>query len=381
MKDLLSSYLFRVILIPSGVFLSVMFGGGASSGREIAQYMSSNGPLAGYIAISMVAFIYGTVVFFCYELARLHRTYDYQAFSKVILGQKAWILYEICLTASMFLVLAYAATAGGTALAEHFNLPRYAVTGFLLVTVVFLNYQGRRLVEMSQVGTAAALLFCSLAILISALVQHGDAIAISLQDTHVNPGSLLNNVWTYSVVVMSYVPIILYASRDLRSRSETLAAGYASGLTIMLPFFGMHTAFLSKYPEVLEKSVPNGWIAAEVLPPLFSDIFIIVLFLVILQTGVGLLQGFLERLDSWAVNHRQKPLSKTTHGIISAASLIACLALSSLGVITLLNKIYAITYWLFMPVFILPLFTVGAYKIYKNRASISPAAVKEGATA
>lgn len=381
MRDLLSTYLFRVILIPSGVFISVMFGGGASSGREIAQYMTINGPFAAYIAISLVAFIYGTVVFFCYELARLYRAYDYQAFSKVILGQKAWVLYEVCLTASMFMVLAYAATAGGTALADHFELPRYYVTALLLAAIVFLNYQGRRLVELSQVGTAAALLLCCLAIFVAALSQHSGTIAANLENTQLNLGSLLSNVWTYSVVVMAYVPIILYASRDLKSRSETLVAGYASGFTITLPFFGLHTAFLSQYPEILDKPIPNGWIAAEVLPPLFSDIFIIVLFLVILQTGVGLLQGFLERLDAWAVSHRQKPLNKKTHGLISAGSLVTCLAISGIGVIALLNKIYAITYWLFMPVFILPLFTVGAYKIFKHRLPYSGIDTQEKATA
>jgi uncharacterized membrane protein YkvI len=369
MTELFQSYLFRVILIPAGVFLAVMYGAGYASGLEITTYLSSSGPVAGLVAIAIAALIFGTVTFLVYELGRMFHAYDYQAFSRVILGDKAAPLYEIYITFGMFMMLAYTATTGGTAVANHFDLPRYIVTTVLLILVVFLTYQGRRIVEMTMVGTALLLLLCAVTVAFSALYFHGDAIAISLQDSSIAFDVMLGKVSIYTVAIMAYIPILLYTGRDLRSRKETLVAGYVTGFTYLFPALCMHLSFMSRYPEVLEQTIPNLWIASEIMPPLFSDVLAVVLFIAIIQTGVGLLQGFLERLDSWSVLHRNRSLSKKAHGGISVVALIACLLLSSMGLVTLLAKVFTFSFWLSMIAFIIPLFTVGIYKIVLPRPS------------
>jgi uncharacterized membrane protein YkvI len=369
MADIFQSYLFRVILIPAGVFLSVMYGGGYASGLEIITYLSSAGPVAGFVAIGTAAVLFGTVTFLVYELARLFHAYDYQAFSKVILGDKVAPLYEIFITLAMFLTLAYTSTAGGTAVATHFDLPRHIVTAILLVLVIFLTYQGRRIVEMTMVTTALMLLFSAVAVGFCAVNFHGDAIAVSLQDSNIAFKPMLANVSIYALAIAAYIPIILYSSRDLRSRSETLVAGYTTGITYLLPALCMHLAFLSRYPEVFEHTTPNLWVANEIMPPLFSDILAVVLFIAIVQTGVGIVQGFLERLDNWSLKKQNRRLSKKAHGITSAAILTTCLLLSSLGVVALLGKVFAFSFWLSMILFITPLFTVGLYKIVACKPS------------
>lgn len=130
----------------------------------------------------------------------------------------------------------------------------------------------------------------------------------------------------------------------------------------------MHIAFLSRYPAVLAAEIPNGWIATEIMPSLFGDVFIIVLFIAILQTGVGLLQGFLERMDNFWKMRTSKPLGKKSHAGISTAVLVGCFLLSRLGVIELLSRMYSIIYWLSLPIFVLPLFTIGLYKLKKRPA-------------
>ncbi|NIB38053.1 hypothetical protein HBA55_00570 [Pseudomaricurvus alkylphenolicus] len=368
MKDILQSYLFRVILIPPCVFLAVMFGGGAASGLETVTYMSSSGPLAGLLAIGIIALIVGTVIFLVYELGRLHRAYDYKAFGKTILGDKGAPLYEIFITLSMFLTLAYAATAGGTAVANHFDLPRFGVTIALLSMVVFLTYQGRRIVEMSMVGTSVMLLLCLLSMALTSVFAHGEAVASSLQDNLVDVTAMLGNLAIYTVAIIAYVPVMLYTARDLRSRQETLVAGYISGFVYVTPILCMHLSYLSRYPQALQQDIPNRWIAAEIMPPAFSDIFVAVLFIAILQTGVGLLQGFLERLDNWSLAKRNRRLSRKAHAGFSAAILTACLSLSSVGVIALLAKVFAFGFWLSLFIFTIPLFTVGVYKVFFGQA-------------
>jgi uncharacterized membrane protein YkvI len=131
----------------------------------------------------------------------------------------------------------------------------------------------------------------------------------------------------------------------------------------MLPAFGMHLAYLSTYPEILEQEIPNAWIAERLMPAVFSGFFVIVLNLVILQTAVGLLQGIIERIEAWSLRAEGERLSKRAHALISAVCLAACLGLSVFGVQKLLGWMYDISYWYFLVVFLIPLLTVGVYRI------------------
>jgi uncharacterized membrane protein YkvI len=351
----MDTYLFRVILIPAGVFLAVMFGGGSASGLEVMTYFSSSGPLAGLVGLAINAIVLGTVIFLVYELGRLNDAYDYKSFSTVILGKRLSPAYEVFITIAMFLSLAYAATTGGTALANHFGVPKLAVTALLLVIVVFLTYQGRRIVEMSMVGTSIALLVCGLTMAVTAMLVEAGQVAANLTNNIVEARRVAGPLLTYTVAITAYTPIVLYAARDLRTRSEAAVAGYVSGVIFTLPLLFMHLTFLSRWPQVLQQDIPNQWIAGEIMPNLFSDIFVVVLFVAIVQTGVGLLQGFLERIDNWSVATRTESLSRRAHATIAAVALTACLLLSNLGVVSLLGKLFAFVFWASLFVFVIPL--------------------------
>ena len=366
-----NSYPFRVVLIPAGVFVSVMFGGGASTGLEITTYMSSNGPVGGLIAIGIIALMYSAMVFLCYEVGRLCRAYDYQAFARVVLGSRAWVIYEIAITLSMFGVIAYSTTGGGTALADFLGVPRHAITAVILIVVVWLTYQGRRLVEMTMLGTTLLLLGCALILVVGAIQSDGAEISRQLRFAETDVPAMLKRIWVYTVVIAAYIPIILYAATELRSRSEVLVASFASGIAIMLPPLGMHLAYLTRFPEVLEKEIPNAWIAGEVMPVWFTGLFIVVLNIVILQTAVGLLQGIIERIESWRLTAGERSLTKTQHAIISATIMVAALALSGYGVQKLLGWMYNISYWLFLIIMFFPVVFVGAYKIVTLREPVA----------
>ena len=79
------SYLTRVVLIPSAVFLSAIFGGAYGSGREIVEFMTRYGPVGGLLSIVTIALAFAGCLFLCFEIARLTRAYDYHAFGRVLL--------------------------------------------------------------------------------------------------------------------------------------------------------------------------------------------------------------------------------------------------------------------------------------------------------
>ena len=69
---------------------------------------------------------------------------------------------------------------------------------------------------------------------------------------------------------------------------------------------------------------------------------------------------------SWIVERKGKPLGKWQHEATSGTLIVISLALSSLGIVALIGAVYDILVWGFFFTFILPLFTVGAYKAWKN---------------
>ena len=361
---MLNNYLVRVVLIPAGVYVSVIFGGGAATGLEFVTYLSSNGPVGGILALAAFTLVNFIVIFLCYELSRLYKRYDYRSFSKIILG-KLYFLYEISLTLALLSVIAYSTTGGATALADLFGVSRHLITPIVLVLVIYLLYKGRRLIELSMMGTTVLLLATVMFLAVGTIVLHGDTIAQQLQDVSIDFGNFADRVSVYAIGATAFTPIVLFSSTELRSRTEVLVAGSVCAIALSVPGLCMHLAFLSHYPEVLEQAIPNAWIATQVMPGWFTAFFVVTLNVVILQTAVGGLQGIIEVIDAWKVNKVGKALSSWAHVGIASTCLLICLGLSAFGVQRLLGWMYDIFFWQFFAIFFVPLICVGGYKVFK----------------
>ncbi|MGI9285851.1 MAG: hypothetical protein ACR2P1_10720, partial [Pseudomonadales bacterium] len=152
-----NSWFFRVVLIPSSVFLSVVFGGSYGTGREIMEFVSRFGPKSGLLGISMILLTYAVLLFVTFELARLFKAYEYRGFCKVLLG-RGWFLYELAILVGMVITLAVCATAAGAVLNSHFDQPNWLGSLLLLAIVFLLNYQGRAIVEKTMIAAVVALM-------------------------------------------------------------------------------------------------------------------------------------------------------------------------------------------------------------------------------
>jgi len=85
----------RVLVVPAGVILSTMFGGGYASGREVATFVSSHGPWGGVLAIVVMALVFGLILVLCIEIARVFGTYEYASFRRVLLARAAMPLFTV----------------------------------------------------------------------------------------------------------------------------------------------------------------------------------------------------------------------------------------------------------------------------------------------
>ncbi len=126
---------FQRYLLPGFVFQSVVIGGGYGTGRELAEFFLTYGPIGGLLAMTLIsAVIWSAVSAVSFEFARIYQAYDYRGFLKHLLG-RAWVLFEISYVALLLIVLAVIAAAAGSMLRETFDLP-YVVGVVGIMTAV-----------------------------------------------------------------------------------------------------------------------------------------------------------------------------------------------------------------------------------------------------
>jgi uncharacterized membrane protein YkvI len=361
---MLDSYPFRVFIIPSTVFLSVVFGGSYGTGREVMEFISRHGPVGGLIAVCAVFLTYAMLLFATFELARQCQQFEYRGFFRRLLG-RFWFLYEIAILLGMVIALAVCTTASGAIADSRFGLPAWLGSAGLLVIVFILTYQGRDLVEKSMILAVLALAVV-LVVLLSKL--SGEPAARVQQAFASEPVAW--DAWRggvqYALVNGGFIPLLLYCARGVRSRSQAGLAAITAAAVAVIPGIVLHYAFMSAYPDITAAELPAYELMGSLGSDLFLDVYVAVLFVLIAQTGVGMLQGFLERVDAWHLQRFDRPLNHLGHGLVAVGMVIASMALGSLGIIALILAGYSLLAISFILVFAVPLLTRGLWLIYRG---------------
>ncbi len=362
---MLDTWLFRVMLIPSAVFLSVVFGGSYGTGREVMEFISRHGPLGGLVALGAVVLTYGVLLSLTFEIARRFRTYEYRSFCERLLG-RGWFLYELVIMVGMVITLAVCVTAAGTMLESRLGVSQWIGSLVLLAIVFLLNYQGRKLVEKSMILSVSALFLVLAGLVYQLLGDTSEQILQRFANDTLDASSWASGA-QYALVNGGFIPLLLYCAAGLRTRKDTVIAGFFAGSVAVLPGLVFHFAFMSAYPAITEERLPTYWLMEQHTTALFFNFYLLVLFVLIAQTGVGMLQGFLERLDAWMQQRRGKPLSRLGHGGVAVGMVVASMLLGSMGIIALIITGYSILAVSFILVFAVPLLTRGVWLVTSAR--------------
>jgi uncharacterized membrane protein YkvI len=102
---------------------------------------------------------------------------------------------------------------------------------------------------------------------------------------------------------------------------------------------------------------------ARIGSPWFSVVFQLVLLGTLVQTGVGLIHSVNERIAS-TLQHRGKTLSGQARAFVATLMLLVAILMASLfGLVTLIARGYGILTFGFIAVFVIPVLTIGVYRI------------------
>ena len=170
----------------------------------------------------------------------------------------------------------------------------------------------------------------------------------------------------YAMYNLAIAPVLLFSTRAIQSRSEAILAGVIAGVAVMVPAVLFHISYAVGYPQVLEQPVPNYWMMSEYASPVLLIVFLVALLGTLVETGAGLVQGLIERIEMAVKVDANDTLSQPARAAIAIATLLFGGLVGSLGIVALVAQGYSALSVGFALVYIIPICTLGVVKIIKS---------------
>ncbi len=354
----------KAIVLPGLIFQSVVIAGGYATGRELVEFFLSNGPRGGAMGMVVAALVWGAVLALSFEFARRFKSYNYKHFFQNLLG-RWWFIYEIAYLIALLLILSVIGAAAGVLVSETFGVSANIGTIGLIATIGLLTFYGSSLIEKVLASWSVLLYVTYAAFLILGFVQFGGRISSGLSIAEEGTSWAFEGV-QYASYNLAIVPTILFCIRHLASSKETISAGLLAGVLAIIPGILFYCVMVGFYPRILEEPVPINLILSEMNIPLFQILFQVVVFGTFIETGTALLHALNERVAA-SFEDQQKQMPAWLRPAVSLA--VMCLAIfvgGEIGLISLIAQGYGMLTYVFLGVFIVPLFTVGLYKLRIN---------------
>jgi uncharacterized membrane protein YkvI len=352
---------FRRFLLPGFVFQSLCIAGGYGTGRELVEFFLLFGPAGGLLGMLPATLVVSAGCVVTFELARVTRTYDYRSFLQVLLG-RAWFLYEIAYLVSILLILAVIGSATGALFTETFGIPDVVGTGLLLVVIAFLAFKGTRLIEGFLSAWSFVLYAVYFSVCVLSMHVFGPMIREALTAFPVEPGWFLSG-FRYGVLQLSLVPAVLFSTTYFKGRRDAMIAGALTGPILMIPAALFYFGMLGQFPDIVERPIPVNQMLEGLGSSFLLLAFPVVLIGTFIETGTGMIHAFNERLAG-GLRSLGKTLPPWARPTIAVGLLLGALLLSRLGIIDLIAVGYGALTWVFIVVLAIPLFTIGAWKVF-----------------
>ena len=352
---------FNKYLLPGFVFQSVIIGGGYGTGRELIEYFLKFGPIGGLLAMLLITTVVWSIFLaLTFEFTRLFRTFDYRTFFQKLLGP-VWPSFDVIYIFYLIIVLAVLGSASGILLRDNFGVPYFVGVIIMLVSVGYLTFKGTRFIEKFLSVWSFILYIVYGLLLVFTLIRFGPAVKESLSNTQIEPGWAKSG-FKYAFYNLANVVGVLFCLKHIETRKEALTSGVLAGIIGIVPALLLYFSVLGYYPDILGKELPSVFAFQSLGIPLFFVTFQIVLFGTLIETGTALIHAVNERVQS-AFQARQKVMPRSYRPIIASIFLLIAFGISGFGLINLISKGYGAVSWGFLLVYLLPLATVGVYKI------------------
>ena len=328
-------------------------GGGYGTGREVVEFFSRHGAYGGALGILTAVVIMAAVLIATFDRARVFGTYEYRDFFAGLIGRYWWTFEALYLTLFL-LVLGVLSSAAGNILLSEYGVPIGWGLTLILLLVATLVFFGRNVLEkiLTLWTTTMYAVFILYFFLVLSQIHHVDGLGdLSAPQS----AAWLKGGSQYVLYNVAIAPVLLFAVRGLRSRADAVGAGITTAILVMLPAALFHISFIFGGAEVLDQPVPVYWMIDQFAPDWFGPVFVVALIGTLVQTGAGLIHGFVERVEHALTPDDDDALGHLTRFAIAAFALGASWVLAQVGIIDLIASGYSALAVGFFAVYVVPL--------------------------
>jgi uncharacterized membrane protein YkvI len=356
---------FRRYLLPGFVFESAVIAGGYATGRELVEFFLPAGPWGGLLGMAVSMLVWSAVLMVSFELARVAKAYDYRSFFLLLLG-RGWFLFEIAYLLLVVIIMAVMGAAAGEIAHSLFGWPRLAGSlGMILATGALLFYSNA-FIEKFLTLSVGYLYLVYVALVAWSLYAFGDRIEASFATAAPAHGWLKAGI-TYAGYNVATIPAVLFCIRHLATRREALVAGALAGPLGMLPAVLFYIAMMGFHDEMGAQALPSAFLLAQLHAPWFEWAFQFAVLLTLVDTGVAVLHAINERVAK-AYEERRREMPRLVRPLLAIVIMVLSVyAASAIGLIDLIAKGYGALTWAFIALLVVPVLTVGVWRLTTRR--------------
>lgn len=362
---------FKRLLLPGLAFKAVVIGGGYATGRELAEFFLSAGPRGGLLAIVLATLLFSVLCAATFLVARRLHTYDYRSFFKELLGP-GWPLFELTYILFVVLILAVYGAAAGSIGAAIFGAPEWVGTVALMAGIAGFVAFGNEAVERLFRDVSYLLYGVYALFVVIALASFGDRVPAVFAANPQTSGWVMNGITYVGYNIIGAV-VILPVLRHLVSDRDAIVSGLISGPLAMLPALLFFVPMVAFYPEVQGATLPSDFLLQRIGIPLFHLLFQVMIFSALLESGTSAVHAINERIDHAWTARRGSPLSHRARLAIALLLLVGCMFVANrFGLVALIANGYRALAYILLAVFVLPLLTVGLWRLRRPRLLTRP---------
>jgi len=370
------------------VWFSTHCGAGFASGTQELQYFANHGwfgPFMPFLTILIIALTYYVGI----ETARQTDKWDYHSWAKEAykpIGTLGGVFLDITVVVTVIAASAACIAAGAALGNQQFGLPIWLGSVLMFAIIILLSIFGEKVVRNNAMIMTIGIIVIVLIVLIAGLIKFAPQLAQLFSEGYVNEASskwsvtgttqtVKGNIgnallWalTYAGFQMGIIAGTASSFKGAKSKREakgSMILGYIlnvvmlSGVCLLI-FSGMPEVYTNEQARLL----PTLYMVGQLDLPVLSTLYPIMLFLALVTTAVGLTFGMVERLSPYMLKNMENQAIKK--GIIALIVLLVCWAVSTLGlmwVVQVAYKYLGIANWILV---ILPLWIFG-FKNIKAR--------------
>jgi uncharacterized membrane protein YkvI len=358
---------FQRLLLPGLAFKAVVIGGGYATGRELAEFFLPSGPWGGLAAMALATLVWSAVCVTTFLFARVRGALDYLTFVRALLGP-GWVAFEAAYVLFVVLILAVFGASAGAIGTATLGLPTLAGTLALMVAIALVTAYGTTSVERLFTYVSFLLYGVYVLFVLFSFTHFGGRIVRGFGTPAPLQGWVAGGLTYASYNVVGAV-VILPVLRHLTGPRDAVIAGIIAGPLAMLPAAMFFSCMLAYYPEIAGATLPSDFLLQRLDLPAFRYLFQLMIFAALLESGTGAVHAINERIGNAWRRRRHAELGRRARLAIALGILVVCMLLAEhFGLVTLIARGYRLLAAVILLVYVLPLFTVGIFRLVNGRA-------------